>query len=74
MDTEEGRASRDQVGEHVKGNRRSEQRRQNGRGENETERREGRNKLSTWLMGKQKPGGREGRGRKISTGRAEGSI
>ena len=73
-DTEEGRASRGQVSWHVKGNQRSEQRRQKGRGENETERREGRNKLSTWFMDKQKPGRRKGRGHKISTGRAEGSI
>ena len=60
-DTEEGRASKGQVGGHVKGNQRSEQRRQKGRGENETEDRQGRNKLSTWFMDmdKQKPGQRE---------------
>ena len=74
MDTEKGRASRGQVGGHVRGNQRSEQSRQKGRRENETERREGRNKLNTWFMDKQKPGRREGRGHKISTGRAEGSI
>ena len=51
-DTEEGRASRGQVRGHVKGNQRSEQRRQKGRGEKETEGREGRNKLSTWFMDK----------------------
>ena len=73
-DTEEGRASRDQVGGHVKGNQRSEQRKQKGRGENETEGMEDRSKLSTWFMDKQKPGRREGRGHEISTGRAEGSI
>ena len=50
--TEEGRASKGQVGGHVKGNQRSEQRRQKGRGEKETEGREGRNKLSTWFMDK----------------------
>ena len=74
MDTAEGRTSRGQVGGHVKGNQRSEQRRQKGRWGNETELREGRNKLSTWFMDKQKPGRREGRGHEISTGRAEGSI
>ena len=73
-DTEEGRASRVQIGGHVKGNQRSEQRRQKGRGENETEGRQGRNKLSTWFMDKQKPGRRKRRGHKISTGRVEGSI
>ena len=74
MDTEEGRTSRGQIGGHVKGNQRSEQRGQKGRAENEIERRECRNKLSTWFMDKQKPGRREGRGHEISTGRAEGSI
>ena len=74
VDTEEGRASRVQVGGHVKGNQRSEQSRQRGRWENETERREGRNKLSTRCMDKQKPGRRETWGHKISTDRAEGSI
>ena len=59
-----GRASRGQVGGHVKGNQRSEQRRERGRGENKTERREGRNKLSTWFMDKLKPGRTEGRGHK----------
>ena len=49
VDTDEGRASRGQVGRHVKGNQRSEQRRQKGGGENEAEGREGRNKLSTWF-------------------------
>ena len=75
-DTEEERAIRGQVGGHVKGSRvqRSEQRRQKGRGEKETDGREGRNKLSTWFMDKQKPGRREGRGHEISTGRAEGTI
>ena len=71
-DTEEGRASR--VRSHVKGNQRSEQRRQKDRGWNETEGWEGRNKLSTWLVDKQKPGRREWRGHNISKGRAEGSI
>ena len=57
-DTEERRASKGQVGGHVKGNQSSEQRRQKSRGENETEDRQGRNKLSTWFMDmdKQKPG------------------
>ena len=70
-DTEERRASRGQVRGHVKGNQRPGQRRQKDRGENETE---GRNKLSTWFVDKQKPGRREGWGHKISKGRAEGSI
>ena len=70
-DTEEGRASRSQVGGHVKGNQRSEQHRQKGRGENETE---GRNKISTRFMDKQKPERREERGHEISTGRVESSI
>ena len=52
MDTEEGRASRRQVGGHVKGNQMSEQCRQKGRGENETECREGRHILSIWFMEK----------------------
>ena len=59
-DAEAVRASRDQVPWHVKGNQGSDQCRQKGRGENETEGREGRNKLSTWFMGKQKHGKREG--------------
>ena len=72
-DTEEGRASRGQVGGHVKGNQRSEQRREKDRGENETEGREGKNKLGTWFVDKQKPGRREWRGHKISKGRTEGT-
>ena len=64
----------EQVKAKVEGNQKSEQRRQKGKGENETEGRQGRNKLSTWFMDKQKPGRREMRGHKISTGRAEGSI
>ena len=51
-DTEEGRASRCRVGGHVKGNQRSEQRRQKDRGKNETEGSEGRNKHSTWFVDK----------------------
>ena len=43
---EEGGASRGQVGGHFKGNQRSEQGRQKARWEDETECREGRNKLT----------------------------
>ena len=40
--------------------------------EDETEGREGRKKLSTWFMDKQRAGRRKGRGHHILTGKAEG--
>ena len=70
-DIEAKRASRGRIRWHNKSNERAGQGRLEGRVQNETEGREGRKKVNTGSMDKQRAGRRAGQGHNISTSKAE---